>query len=175
MTDIHAAGTYKLGHRNVSRLGFGAMQLAGPRVFGPPKDRDLAITVLRTAVARGVDHIDTSDFYGPHVTNRLIAEALWHYLAFTLAFACGPGLAQVSADKPHGASPVDSSLFRTIKNGPQHHRRNLIVHLWSTAFPRSLTNIQSLPPSDLHPDLSRLTIKSRGQGSELHNHWLRPG
>jgi pyridoxine 4-dehydrogenase len=79
MNDNRAAGTYRLGNREVKRLGFGAMQLAGPGVFGPPKDHDLAIAVLRAAVTHGVDHIDTSDFYGPHVTNRLIAEALWPY------------------------------------------------------------------------------------------------
>jgi pyridoxine 4-dehydrogenase len=63
----------------VKRLGYGAMQLAGPGVFGPPKDHDAALAVLREAVAHGVDHIDTSDFYGPHVTNELIREALHPY------------------------------------------------------------------------------------------------
>jgi aryl-alcohol dehydrogenase-like predicted oxidoreductase len=79
MTDISAAGTYPLGDRIVNRMGYGAMQLAGPGVFGPPKDRNEAIAVLREAIASGVDHIDTSDFYGPHVTNRLIREALHPY------------------------------------------------------------------------------------------------
>ena len=71
--------TYRLGDRPVHRLGYGAMQLAGPGVFGPPKDRPAALAVLREAVASGVDHIDTSDFYGPHVTNQLIREALHPY------------------------------------------------------------------------------------------------
>ena len=79
MTDIAQAGTFQLGDRRVKRLGYGAMQLAGPGVFGPPKDRDAALAVLREAVASGVDHIDTSDFYGPHVTNQLIREALHPY------------------------------------------------------------------------------------------------
>ena len=79
MTDIGKAGTYPLGGRNVKRLGYGAMQLAGPGVFGPPRDHDAALAVLRAAVAAGVDHIDTSDFYGPHVTNALIREALHPY------------------------------------------------------------------------------------------------
>ena len=79
MTDISAAGTYQLGDRTVNRLGYGAMQLAGPGVFGPPKDHDGAIAVLREAVASGINHIDTSDFYGPHVTNELIREALHPY------------------------------------------------------------------------------------------------
>ncbi len=79
MTDISAAGTYKLGDRIVKRMGYGAMQLAGPGVFGPPKDHDAALAVLREAIAGGVDHIDTSDFYGPHVTNQIIREALHPY------------------------------------------------------------------------------------------------
>ncbi|MBB2962471.1 aldo/keto reductase family oxidoreductase [Methylobacterium sp. R2-1] len=79
MNDLGRAGTYTLGDRTVNRLGYGAMQLAGPHVFGPPKDRDGAIAVLREAVASGVNHIDTSDFYGPHVTNQLIREALYPY------------------------------------------------------------------------------------------------
>ncbi|GLQ54162.1 aldo/keto reductase family oxidoreductase [Devosia nitrariae] len=79
MTSIDKAGTFKLGDRTVKRLGYGAMQLAGPGVFGPPKDHEAALAVLREAVAAGVNHIDTSDFYGPHVTNRLIREALAPY------------------------------------------------------------------------------------------------
>ena len=78
-TDISAAGVFLLGDRSVNRLGYGAMQLAGPGVFGPPKDHDAALAVLRAAVASGVNHIDTSDFYGPHVTNQLIREALHPY------------------------------------------------------------------------------------------------
>ncbi len=71
---IDEAGTYVIGDRAVKRLGYGAMQLAGPGVFGPPRDHAAAVAVLREAVELGVDHIDTSDFYGPHVTNRLIRE-----------------------------------------------------------------------------------------------------
>jgi pyridoxine 4-dehydrogenase len=79
MINLRKAGTFALGTRTVKRLGYGAMQLAGPGVFGPPKDRAGAIAVLREAVASGVDHIDTSDFYGPHITNQLIREALHPY------------------------------------------------------------------------------------------------
>src|SRR3981081_4028827 len=63
----------------VTRMGYGAMQLAGPGVFGPPKDRDAAVAVLREAVERGITHIDTADFYGPHITNQIIKEALYRY------------------------------------------------------------------------------------------------
>jgi len=79
MTDLAKAGTFRLGDRTVSRMGYGAMQLAGPGVFGPPRDRAAAVAVLRAAVEAGVDHIDTSDFYGPHVTNQIIREALHPY------------------------------------------------------------------------------------------------
>ena len=81
MPDIKTttAGTFPLAHHSVNRMGYGAMQLAGPHVFGPPKDRQAAVAVLREAVASGVNHIDTSDFYGPHVTNQIIRDALHPY------------------------------------------------------------------------------------------------
>ncbi len=81
MPDVNKISSFQLGNRIVQRMGYGAMQLAGPGVFGPPKDHDAALAVLREAVASGVNHIDTSDFYGPHVTNLLIREALQPYPA----------------------------------------------------------------------------------------------
>ncbi|MGY0557749.1 MULTISPECIES: aldo/keto reductase family oxidoreductase [unclassified Lysobacter] len=79
MSAIQQSGTFTLGDRRVHRMGYGTMQLAGPGVFGPPRDRDAALAVLRAAVESGVNHIDTSDFYGPHITNQLIREALHPY------------------------------------------------------------------------------------------------
>lgn len=79
MTTLDTAGTFTLGDRTVYRMGYGTMQLAGPGVFGPPRDREAAVAVLRAAVEAGVNHIDTSDFYGPHVTNQIIREALHPY------------------------------------------------------------------------------------------------
>ncbi|MGN7874822.1 aldo/keto reductase family oxidoreductase [Roseateles sp. 22389] len=79
MNSLDKAGTFRIGNRNVKRLGYGAMQLAGPGVFGPPKDRAAAVAVLRAAVEHGLDHIDTADFYGPHITNQIIREALHPY------------------------------------------------------------------------------------------------
>ncbi|MGO7211579.1 aldo/keto reductase family oxidoreductase [Rhizobium ruizarguesonis] len=79
MSTIDRSGAFNLGGRSVKRIGYGAMQLAGPGVFGPPKDHGAALAVLREAVASGVNHIDTSDFYGPHVTNQIIREALHPY------------------------------------------------------------------------------------------------
>jgi aryl-alcohol dehydrogenase-like predicted oxidoreductase len=81
MTDITSAGTFRLGDRDVSRMGYGAMQLAGPHVFGPPRDHEAALAVLRAAIGGGITHIDTSDYYGPHVVNQLIREALRPYPA----------------------------------------------------------------------------------------------
>jgi pyridoxine 4-dehydrogenase len=78
-TTAQKSGSYALGDRSVNRIGYGAMQLAGPHVMGPPADREAAIAVLRRAVELGVDHIDTSDYYGPHVTNEIIREALHPY------------------------------------------------------------------------------------------------
>ncbi|KTB73782.1 MULTISPECIES: aldo/keto reductase family oxidoreductase [Pseudomonas] len=79
MSHASKAGTFLLGSHRVNRMGYGAMQLAGPGVFGPAKDPQAAVAVLREAVALGVNHIDTADFYGPHVTNKLIREALHPY------------------------------------------------------------------------------------------------
>ena len=81
-TQTLPGGTFKLADDlTLTRMGYGAMQLAGPHVFGPPKDHDAAIAVLREVVALGITHIDTSDFYGPHITNQLIKEALHPYLS----------------------------------------------------------------------------------------------
>ena len=78
---MYLGGTFPLPDESmtVNRMGYGAMQLAGPQVWGPPRDVDEAIAVLREAVAAGVNHIDTSDFYGPHVTNQIIKRALHPY------------------------------------------------------------------------------------------------
>ena len=84
-------GTFTLRGTDVTvnRMGYGAMQLAGPGVFGPPKDRAAAVAVLREAVAAGVNHIDTSDFYGPHVTNQILREALHPYTGLTIVTKVG--------------------------------------------------------------------------------------
>jgi pyridoxine 4-dehydrogenase len=79
MRSVERSGTFQLGDLTVRRLGYGAMHLSGPGIFGPPEDRDSALAVLRDAVASGVNHIDTSDYYGPHITNQLIRDALHPY------------------------------------------------------------------------------------------------
>jgi aryl-alcohol dehydrogenase-like predicted oxidoreductase len=106
------SGTFSLGDRTVTRMGYGAMQLAGPGVFGPPKDREAALAVLRQAVASGVDHIDTSDFYGPHVTNQLIREAL-HPYAQNLVIATKVGATR-GADASWNAAQSPAALTQAV-------------------------------------------------------------
>jgi aryl-alcohol dehydrogenase-like predicted oxidoreductase len=102
MSNLDRAGQFKLGDRTVRRVGYGAMQLAGPGVFGPPKDRAAAIAVLRAAVEGGVDHIDTSDYYGPYVVNEIIREALHPYPAgLTIVTKVGARRDEKGAWLPH--------------------------------------------------------------------------
>ncbi|MBB5577404.1 MULTISPECIES: oxidoreductase [Rhizobium] len=119
MSDISKAGVYALGHRQVNRMGYGAMQLAGPHVFGPPKDRGAALAVLRAAVEAGVNHIDTSDFYGPHVTNELIREALHPYPA-DLAI-----VTKVGARRGNDASWMPAQTPHELKQAVHDNLRNL--------------------------------------------------
>ena len=117
MTDITAAGTYRLGDRVVHRMGYGAMQLAGPGVFGPPKDRDAAIAVLREAVASGVDHIDTSDYYGPFVTNQIIREALHPYAGLTIVTKVGARRGDDGSWLPaHSPAELESAVHDNLRN-----------------------------------------------------------
>jgi aryl-alcohol dehydrogenase-like predicted oxidoreductase len=112
MTNLMKSGTFPLGDRTVTRMGYGAMQLAGPGVFGPPKDREAALAVLRQAVASGVDHIDTSDFYGPHVTNHLIREAL-HPYAQNLVIVTKVGATR-GADASWNAAQSPAALTQAV-------------------------------------------------------------
>ncbi len=118
MTDLSRAGTFRLGDRDVKRLGYGAMQLAGPGVFGPPKDHEGAIAVLRAAVESGVDHIDTSDFYGPHVTNRLIREALHPYSGdLTIVTKIGAVRGDDASWRPaFGAAELERAVRENLEN-----------------------------------------------------------
>jgi aryl-alcohol dehydrogenase-like predicted oxidoreductase len=118
MVDIGKARTFKLGDRTVKRLGYGAMQLAGPGVYGPPKDLEAAVAVLQAAVAGGVDHIDTSDFYGPHVVNQLIRRALHPYPKnFTIVTKIGArrGL-QGSWDRAFAADELTGAVHDNLHN-----------------------------------------------------------
>ena len=117
MTDITAAGTFRLGDHDVHRMGYGAMQLAGPGVFGPPKDRDAAIAVLREAVASGVNHIDTSDYYGPFVTNQIIREALHPYAGLTIVTKVGARRGDDGSWLPaHSPAELESAVHDNLRN-----------------------------------------------------------
>lgn len=113
-----SATTFVLGDRPVRRLGYGAMQLAGPGVFGPPKDRASALAVLQAAVEAGVNHIDTSDFYGPHITNQLIREALHPYrddLVIVTKVGCVRG-ADGSWDPALSAEQLRQAVLDNLRN-----------------------------------------------------------
>lgn len=117
MTDIGKAGTFGLGDFSVRRMGYGAMQLAGPGVFGPPKDRAAAVAVLRAAVEAGVDHIDTSDFYGPFVTNQILREALHPFDGLTVVTKIGALRGpDGSWNKAFSAEELTAAVHSNLKN-----------------------------------------------------------
>ena len=118
-TTVAKSGSFTLGGKAIRRLGYGAMQLAGPGVFGPPKDRDAAIAVLRHAIEAGVNHIDTSDFYGPHVTNQLIREALAPYPDDLLI------VTKVGARRGADASWLQASSPEELRQAVHDNLRNL--------------------------------------------------
>ncbi|WP_405015948.1 oxidoreductase [Kitasatospora sp. NBC_00070] len=109
---ITAAGTWKSGDLELTRIGYGAMQLAGPGVWGPPPDRDGALAVLRAVVAAGITHLDTSDYYGPYVVNELIREALHPYPA-RLRIVTKVG-ARRTADRAWPAAVSAEELVRAV-------------------------------------------------------------
>ena len=131
-TNAHQTGTCKLGHRHVKRLGYGAMQLAGPGVFGPPKDKDAALAVLREAISSGVDHIDTSDFYGPHITNQIIREALHPYSA-DLAI-----VTKVSARRGADGSWIPAMSTEELTQAVHDNLRNLGLDVLDVVNLRSM-------------------------------------
>jgi pyridoxine 4-dehydrogenase len=122
MSSIDKSGAFKLGGRTVKRLGYGAMQLAGPGVYGPPNDPAAAIAVLREAVANGVDHIDTSDFYGPHVVNQLIREALHPYPDDLVI------VSKIGARRGGDKSWIPAFSAAELTQAVQDNLRNLGVH-----------------------------------------------
>jgi pyridoxine 4-dehydrogenase len=118
MIEIAAAGSFALGRRAVHRMGYGAMQLSGPSVFGAPRDHGTALAVLREAVASRVDHIDTSDFYGPHITNQLIREAPCAYPRDLVI------VTKVGAARGYDGSVISSTTPREISQAVHDNLRN---------------------------------------------------
>jgi len=155
MTDISKAGTFKLGDRTVKRLGYGAMQLAGPGVFGPPKDHDGALAVLREAIASGVDHIDTSDFYGPHVTNQIIREALHPYPANLTI------VTKISARRGADASWLPAMSPPELTQAVHDNLRNLGLDVIEVVNLRSMHGIHGPAEGSLEPQLNTLAELQR--------------
>lgn len=158
MNDISKAGTFKLGDRTVKRLGYGAMQLAGPGVFGPPKDRDAALAVLREAVKSGVDHIDTSDFYGPHITNLIIREAL-HPYPENLTI-----VTKISARRGADASWIPAMSPKELTQAVHDNLRNLGLDVIEVVNLRSMHGLHGPAEGSLEPQLNTL--------AELQRHGL---
>jgi aryl-alcohol dehydrogenase-like predicted oxidoreductase len=155
MTDLSAAGTFQLGDRRVKRLGYGAMQLAGPGVFGPPRDHDTAIAVLRAAIEAGVDHIDTSDFYGPHVTNRLIREAL-HPYADDLVI-----VTKVGARRGEDASWTPAFSAEALESAVHDNLRNLGIERIEVVNLRAMFGIHGPAEGSIEAPLTVLAELQR--------------
>ncbi|MEM5368603.1 aldo/keto reductase family oxidoreductase [Paraburkholderia azotifigens] len=155
MPNLNHADTFTLAGRQVRRMGYGAMQLAGPGVFGPPKDRDACIAVLREAVASGVNHIDTSDFYGPHITNQLIREALHPYPAdLTLVTKLG---AIRGDDGAWLAAPEPDDLRR----GVHDNLRNLGIDVLDVVNIRIMGSIHSPAEGSIEKQVTALAEMQR--------------
>ncbi len=150
MSTTPSSSTFKLGHRDVKRLGYGAMQLAGPGVFGPPKDRSAAVAVLREAVASGVDHIDTSDFYGPHITNQIIREALAPYPA-NLAI-----VTKVSARRGADGSWIPAMSPEELTQAVHDNLRNLGLDVLDVVNLRSMLDVHGPAEGSLEEPLTVL-------------------
>jgi len=161
MVDISKAGTHALGNHTVKRIGYGAMQLAGPGVYGPPKDPEGALAVLREAVASGVDHIDTSDFYGPYVTNRLIREALHPYPAELVI------VTKVSARRGEGGSWIPAFSREELTEAVHSNLRNLKLDVLDVVNLRSMFDIHGPKEGSLEAPFSVLADLQR-QGLIRH-------
>ncbi|MBD8881242.1 aldo/keto reductase family oxidoreductase [Rhodanobacter sp. 7MK24] len=157
MNALKKAGTFQLGDRTVHRMGYGAMQLAGPGVFGPPKDHAGALAVLREAIAAGVDHIDTSDFYGPHVTNRLIREALSPYPdKLTIVTKVG---AVRGADASWNPAQSPAELTRAVHD----NLRNLGLDAIDVVNLRIMGNVHKPSEGSIEPQFTALAeLRDKG-------------
>ena len=161
MTDISKAGTFKLGGRSVKRVGYGAMQLAGPGVFGPPKDRAAALAVLREAVESGVDHIDTSDFYGPHVTNQIIREALHPYRDDLVI------VTKISARRDEKGGWIPALSREELTQAVHDNLRNLGLDVLEVVNLRSMLDVHGPAEGSLEEPLTVLAELQR-QGLVRH-------
>ena len=162
-SDRHRQGRHihRLGTRKVKRLGYGAMQLAGKGVFGPPKDRAGAVAVLRAAVESGVDHIDTSDFYGPHVTNQIIREALHPYPDDLVI------VTKISARRGDDGSWIPAFTREELTRAVHDNLRNLGLDVLEVVNLRSMLGIHGPAEGSLEEPLTALAELQR-QGLVRH-------
>ncbi|QRF61277.1 aldo/keto reductase family oxidoreductase [Variovorax paradoxus] len=161
MNPLDTISTFRLGSRDVKRLGYGAMQLAGPGVYGPPKDRAAAVAVLRAAIEAGVDHIDTSDFYGPHVTNQIIREALHPYRDdLTIVTKVG---ATRGADASWNLAASPAELRQAVHD----NLRNLGLDVLDVVNMRSMLGVHGPAEGSLEAPLTALA-ELRQQGLIRH-------
>jgi len=150
-----------LGGRSVKRLGYGAMQLAGPGAFGPPKDHKAALAVLREAVARGVNHIDTSDYYGPHVTNQIIREALHPYPDDLVI------VTKIGARRGKDASWIPAFSREELTQAVHDNLRNLGIDAIEVVNLRSMLDVHGPAEGSLEAPLTALAELQR-QGLVRH-------
>ncbi|MEA9607014.1 aldo/keto reductase family oxidoreductase [Xanthomonas campestris pv. plantaginis] len=157
MSTTSSASTYALGDRQVGRLGYGSMQLAGPHVFGPPADRNAAIAVLREAVALGVTHLDTSDFYGPHITNQIIREALHPYpQQLTIA-------TKVGAKRDASGAWLPAMAPEALTQAVHDNLKHLGLDVLEVVNLRSMLDVQRPVEGSLEPQLTALAeLQQRG-------------
>jgi aryl-alcohol dehydrogenase-like predicted oxidoreductase len=155
MSSIHQVGAFKLGSHKVNRLGYGAMQLSGPGVFGPPKDREAALAVLREAVASGVTHIDTADFYGPHITNQILREALAPYPQDLVI------VTKVSARRGADGSWIPAMSAEELTQAVHDNLRHLGLDVLPVVNLRSMYNVHHPAEGSIEAPLSVLADLQR--------------
>jgi pyridoxine 4-dehydrogenase len=161
MSTANQAGTFRLGDRRVNRIGYGAMQLAGRGVFGPPKDHNAALSVLREAVASGVNHIDTADFYGPHVTNQIIREALHPYPNDLVI------VTKVSARRGEDGSWIPAMSREELTQAVHDNLRNLGLDVLPIVNLRSMFNVHHPAEGSIEAPLTVMADLQR-QGLVRH-------
>ncbi len=150
MSKLMNSGIFRLGDAAVARMGYGAMQLAGPGVFGPPRDRAAAVAVLRAAVEAGVNHIDTSDFYGPHITNQIIREAL-HPYADDLVI-----VTKVGARRGDDASWLPAQSPDELRSAVHDNLRNLGLDALDVVNLRIMGNVFEPGEGSIEPQFTAL-------------------
>lgn len=155
MARLDRSGTFTLGDRVVRRIGYGAMQLAGPGVMGPPRNTEAALAVLREAVANEVNHIDTSDFYGPHITNRLIRQALHPYRDGLVI------VTKIGARRDSDGSWLPAMSPEELTRAVHDNLRNLGLDVLDVVNLRSMFSTHGPAEGSLAPQLSVLADLQR--------------